>query len=214
MTLHIAHYTLGQLGTNTYLIADPETKEATVIDPAEGSSTILKAALQPSWRLTQVWLTHSHFDHLSGIPEIIAESRPPPPVYIHSSDRELYEHGGGADLFGFSVPNLPEPEIIFDNQETISLGKMQLTVQHTPGHSPGHVTFYCPEASVAFCGDVIFFMGIGRTDLPGGSYPTLINSIKSHILDLPPETRLLCGHGPETTVAQEAAGNPFLFSQL
>jgi len=92
----------------------------------------------------------------------------------------------------------------------LRIGKERLEARHTPGHTPGHMVFYCKEAGVVFCGDLIFAGSVGRTDLPGGDYDTLIESIQVQILTLPDETRLLSGHGPETTVGDERAYNPFL----
>jgi hydroxyacylglutathione hydrolase len=92
----------------------------------------------------------------------------------------------------------------------LQAGGYSFEVRHTPGHTPGHVVFYCAPEKLVFCGDVIFMSGIGRTDLPGGSYPALLNSIQQQILTLPDATRLLSGHGPETTVGQERLENPFL----
>ncbi len=94
--------------------------------------------------------------------------------------------------------------------QLLELGENKFEVRHTPGHTTGHVVFYCQSEKLVFCGDLIFAGSVGRTDLPGGSYDTLIRSIRTHILSLPDETRLLSGHGPETTVGEERATNPFL----
>ena len=103
----------------------------------------------------------------------------------------------------------PEPTINLHHGQILHVGGNQLEVRHTPGHSSGHVVFYCADEAVLFCGDVIFQGSIGRTDLPGGDYQMLINSIRTQILTLPDETRLLTGHGPETTIGRERQYNPF-----
>ena len=99
---------------------------------------------------------------------------------------------------------------MLEHGQQLHLGYNLLEVRHAPGHTPGHVIFYCAAAEVAFCGDVIFQMGIGRTDLPGGDYDTLMRSIQEQVLTMPDETRLFSGHGPETTVGLERRMNPFL----
>jgi hydroxyacylglutathione hydrolase len=108
------------------------------------------------------------------------------------------------------IPPSPEPSISLKHGQLLTLGTQTFEVRHCPGHTPGHVVFYCAAEKVMFCGDVIFWGGIGRTDLPGGDYATLIGSIRTHILSLPNNTRLLSGHGGETTVGVERLDNPFL----
>jgi hydroxyacylglutathione hydrolase len=103
----------------------------------------------------------------------------------------------------------PEPTIDLYHDQILHLGSNRLEVRHAPGHTRGHVMFYCQADQVLFCGDVIFQGSIGRTDLPGGDYETLIQSIRSQVLNLPDDTRLLSGHGPETTVGVERRYNPF-----
>jgi glyoxylase-like metal-dependent hydrolase (beta-lactamase superfamily II) len=117
---------------------------------------------------------------------------------------------GGAPFFGMRIDPGPEPTIDLQHGMLLRLGSHELEVRHAPGHTAGHVMFYCAQQGVMFCGDVIFYSGIGRTDLPGGSYQTLLRSIQAQILTLPDETRLFSGHGPETTVGHEKRSNPFL----
>jgi glyoxylase-like metal-dependent hydrolase (beta-lactamase superfamily II) len=104
----------------------------------------------------------------------------------------------------------PEPSVDLEDDQILNLGANKFQVRYAPGHSRGHVMFYCEKDNVLFCGDVIFQGSIGRTDLPGGDYNTLISSIKSQVLSLPDDTRLLCGHGPESSVGAERKFNPFL----
>ena len=113
-------------------------------------------------------------------------------------------------LFGLKIDPGPEPTIDLEHGQILHLGRYRFEVRHAPGHTPGHVMFYCAEQKVLFCGDVIFQGSIGRTDLPGGDYQTLMNSIRTQVLSLPEDTRLLTGHGPETTVGLERRYNPFL----
>lgn len=208
--LEIVPFTLGPVQTNTYLIADPSTGEAIVIDPAWDGEKVVADARRREWRIGSIWLTHAHFDHLGGAAGVADNSSPPPPVALHPEDYPLWRIQGGAPLFGMRIDPGPEPTIDLTHGQILRVGGNQLEVRHTPGHTRGHVVFYCPAEKVAFCGDVIFRGSIGRTDLPGGDHETLLASIRSQVLTLPDSTRLLSGHGPETTVGIERAYNPFL----
>jgi glyoxylase-like metal-dependent hydrolase (beta-lactamase superfamily II) len=208
--LEIISFVLGQVMTNTYLIADPQTGEAVVIDPADEGQQIVDAAGRRNWRIENIWLTHAHFDHLAGAAGVADNIEPPPPVALHPDDYSLWRMQGGAMLFGMRIDPGPEPTIDLFHGQTLRLGSNQFDLYHAPGHTRGHVIFYCKAEKIVFCGDVIFQSSIGRTDLPGGDYNTLINSIQTQILTLPDETRLLSGHGPETTVGVERRWNPFL----
>lgn len=208
--LEIVIFTLGSVMTNAYLIADPTTHEAVVIDPADSGELIVTAAQQRGWRIGSIWLTHAHFDHLAGAGEVSDLVDPPPPVALHPADYPLWRAKGGAMLFGMDIDPGPEPTIALENGQTLWVGSNQIEIRHAPGHTPGHVIFYCPGERVAFCGDVVFQGSIGRTDLPGGDYDSLMDSIQTQILSLPDDTRLLSGHGPETTVGRERIWNPFL----
>lgn len=208
--LEIVTFVLGPVQTNAYLIADPDTGAAVAIDPAWDGGTIFREAQRRGWRIGSIWLTHAHFDHLGGAGQVADLSSPPPPVALHPADYPLWRAQGGAGWFGMHIDPGPEPTIDLAHNQILHLGAYELEVRHTPGHTPGHVVFYCHTAGVVFCGDLIFEGSIGRTDLPGGDYDILISSIQAQILSLPDETRLLSGHGPETTVGAERLENPFL----
>jgi glyoxylase-like metal-dependent hydrolase (beta-lactamase superfamily II) len=208
--LEIVSFALGPAMTNAYLVADGETGEAAVIDPAWDGHLILAEAEQRDWRIGHIWLTHAHFDHIGGAAAVADGLNPPPPVALHPDDYWLWRTEGGAAFFGYRIDPGPEPTIDLSHGQTLTLGSVEFSVRHAPGHTPGHVMLYCAAAGILFCGDVIFKFGIGRTDLPRGDHATLIHSIRSQVLTLPDATRLLPGHGPETTVAQERAMNPFL----
>lgn len=196
--------------TNTYLIADDLTGEAVVIDPADEGERIVSEAEKHGWRIGSIWLTHAHFDHLAGAAGVADACNPAPPVALHADDYSLWRMQGGAAIFGLQIDPGPEPTIEFQHHQTLFLGSNQFKVLHAPGHSRGHVMFYNEADKVLFCGDVIFQGSIGRTDLPGGDFSTLINSIQTQVLILPDDTRLLTGHGPESTIGEERKNNPYI----
>lgn len=216
--LEIVSFTLGPAQTNAYLVADSDTKEAAVIDPAWDGHVILQAAQTRGWRIGHLWYTHAHFDHIGGAAAIADALNPLPLVALHPNDHVLWRAGGGGAFFGFDIDPGPEPTIDFVHGMKMKLGSVEFEVRFTPGHTPGHCILYVPSVdaraersrSVCFCGDLIFAGSVGRTDLPGGDWGALEKSIHEQIFTLPDDTRLLSGHGPETTVGEEKRSNPFV----
>ena len=208
--LEIVPFTLGPAMTNAYLVADSDTKDAAVIDPSWDGQVILAEAQRRGWRIAHLWYTHAHFDHIGGAAEIADALNPLPLVALHPNDHVLWRAGGGAPLFGFRIDPGPEPTIDFVHGQILRLGHVQFEVRFTPGHTSGHCILYCAQENVCFCGDLIFAGSVGRTDLPGGDWQTLEASIREQIYTLPDDTRLLSGHGPETTVGEEKQSNPFV----
>jgi glyoxylase-like metal-dependent hydrolase (beta-lactamase superfamily II) len=208
--LEMVSFTLGPAQTNAYLVADSETKESVVVDPAWDGHIILQAAQQRGWRIGHLWYTHAHFDHIGGAGAIADALNPLPLVALHPNDHVLWRAGGGGAFFGFDIDPGPEPTIDFVDRMKLRLGSAEFEVRFTPGHTPGHCILYVPSSGICFCGDLIFAGSVGRTDLPGGDWDTLLRSIKEQIFTLPENTRLLSGHGPETTVGEEKRSNPFV----
>jgi glyoxylase-like metal-dependent hydrolase (beta-lactamase superfamily II) len=208
--LEIVSLTLGPAQTNAYLVADPQSGEAVVIDPAWDGDRILAAAQEHGWRIAHLWYTHAHFDHIGGAGAIADALNPLPLVALHPADHTLWRAEGGAPLFGLRIDPGPEPTIDLVHGMRMQLGQVQFEVRHTPGHTPGHCSFYVAQDSLLFCGDLIFQGSVGRTDLPGGSWEQLVNSIRTQVFSLPDETRLLSGHGPETTIGEQKRSNPFV----
>ncbi len=198
----------GQFLENCYLVIDDASGACAIIDPGEDAGLIafkLEAA-----RVTPVgiWLTHAHLDHVLGVPRLRADTGAP--VYLHPADRVLYDHVPEQALaFGMRpVARLPEPDKELIHGDVLRVGELEFRVGHAPGHSPGSVVFQGPGA--AFAGDVLFQGSIGRTDLPGGDFETLVRSIERELLTLPDTTIVYSGHGPETTIGRERRTNPFL----
>ncbi len=208
--IEIVSFVLGPVATNAFLVGEAESGTAVVIDPAWDGEVIAREARQRGWNIQQVWLTHAHFDHIGGLAAIVKAVQPTPQVALHPGDLGLYTAQGGAAMFGMHIEAGPEPSIRLEHGQILRLGEHEFEVRHCPGHTPGHVVFYCAAEKVMFCGDVLFMGSIGRTDLPGGDYGTLIDGIRTNILSLPDDTRLLSGHGEKTTVGIERRDNPFL----
>ncbi len=208
--LEIVSFTLGPAQTNAYLVADSETKEGAVIDPAWDGHIILAEAQKRDWRIAHLWYTHAHFDHIGGAGAIADALNPLPLVALHPNDHVLWRAGGGGAIFGFNIDPGPEPTIDFYQGQILRLGNVEFEVRFTPGHTPGHCILYVASERVCFCGDLIFAGSVGRTDFPGGDWDQLIESIKTQVFIMPDDTRLLSGHGPETTVGEEKRNNPFV----
>jgi len=210
MSLEIVPLTLGPVFTNAYLVADGGSGEAAVIDPAWDGGTILAEAHKRGWQIRQLWYTHAHFDHIGGAAEIAAGLDTAPLVALHPEDRPLWQVRGGAMLFGFKIEPGPAPGIALEHGQFLQLGGLEFEVRHTPGHTPGHCIFHCAAAGALFSGDLIFQGSVGRTDLPGGDWQSLVESIREQVFTLPDGIRILSGHGGETSVGVEKRTNPFL----
>lgn len=209
--LAIVAFTLGPAATNAYLVAEPDSGTAVVIDPAWEGQRIRAAAAGRGWRITHIWLTHAHFDHFGGAGAIADAPQAPVPVALHAEDHSLWRMGGGAHAFGVrGFDPGPEPNVYLEHGMQLKLGESLFEVRHTPGHTPGHVIFRHSSRELVFCGDLIFRGSVGRTDFPGGSMDHLLESIRTEILSLPDVAQLFPGHGPITTVGTERATNPFL----
>jgi glyoxylase-like metal-dependent hydrolase (beta-lactamase superfamily II) len=210
LAIKIIPFILGPIENNSYLVIDLSSQKGAIVDPSFGSKQILDEAVKNHIHITQIWCTHAHFDHISGINEIMPEITPSPEIYLHKDDLPLWKEHGGAKLFGFPFENNYSPTQFLKNSDSIQLGETYIQTRFTPGHTPGHIIYLLSDENIVFCGDLIFRMSVGRTDLPGGNHSQLLRSIEQEIKPLPDETRLLSGHGPETTVQYEKKHNPFL----
>jgi hydroxyacylglutathione hydrolase len=208
--LEIVPFVLGPVSTNCYLLADPESGEAVVIDPGWNGRVIMAEAQKRGWKIGQLWYTHAHFDHFGGASEIAEGINHLAIVALHPLDHDLWKMQGGAPLFGMRIDPGPEPTVDLAHGQILRMGSMTFEVRHTPGHTPGHCVFYCEQAQVLFSGDLIFQGGVGRTDLPGGDWEMLVESIRGQVYSLPDETRVLSGHGQGTRVGEEVRKNPYV----
>ena len=198
---------VGMLQTNCYILACEDTKKAIIVDPGDEGpkidSLIKREGLEP----VLVVNTHAHYDHI-GADRYFHDKGIP--VAIHKLDSKLMMAGGGAEILGSrSVPN-PAPDRYLEEGDTVEFGNQKLSVIFTPGHSPGSISLYSKKDNALFCGDALFCRSIGRTDLPGGDYDTLMNSLREKLSKLPGETQVFPGHGPDTDIEGENKFNPWL----
>lgn len=197
----------GQFVQNCYLLADPDTGGAVIIDPGEEPDRFLAELDRRGWRLGGIWLTHAHLDHILGIAAV--QEATGAPVWLHPEDRPLYDAlPDQARMYGYSAEPAPAPEHELTHDHLLRVGGHQVRVRATPGHSPGSVSFVVPGRIIG--GDVLFQGSIGRTDLPGGNTAQLFDTIQREFLSLPDETIVHSGHGPDTTIGAERRSNPFL----
>lgn len=208
----IEKFVVNPLGENSFVIYD-ETGECIFIDPGfyydEEFDEIRGFVSANNLTPVKIVNTHCHFDHIMGVEFIRKEYGIP--FLAHESDSfwvgKAVEQGR---MFGFEMNPVGEIDSFLSENETVKFGKTELQVFHVPGHSPGHVCLYNAEAGVLIAGDVLFYGSIGRTDLPGGDYQTLITNIKNKLFLLPDETVVYSGHGPKTKLGFEKQTNPFL----
>jgi glyoxylase-like metal-dependent hydrolase (beta-lactamase superfamily II) len=199
---------VGAIQTNCYIVGCEETKEGVVIDPGDEPKRILAEVKKAGLTIKYILNTHAHFDHILANSALVKATGAP--LAIHPLELPMLKAGGGASAFGLEVPSGPEPDMELVEGDKIIFGTHTFEVLFTPGHTVGHISFYEPQAGIVFDGDVLFAGGIGRTDLPGGNYETLMNSITEKLMTLPDETTVCSGHGPTTTIGRERMSNPFL----
>lgn len=207
--IEIRRFSLGPLQTNCYMVGCDLTRQAAIIDPSWNGLGIAAAADEDGWDISHILLTHSHFDHVGGLADL--KEATSAPVYIHAEAVSMLQQANVmASLFGMTIKAPSAPDELLVPGQVIEVGELRLKTLFTPGHAPGHVSFYLPEYHVVFDGDVLFRESIGRHDFPDSDYDTLMHSIESELMSLPDETRVFSGHGPETTIGYERRNNPFL----
>ncbi|MEO5791203.1 MAG: MBL fold metallo-hydrolase [Gaiellaceae bacterium] len=206
MSLAIDQLSLGQIGTNCYLVrADVDATEAVVIDPGDEPHEIEGALASAGAACAAILLTHSHFDHFGALAELAASSGAP--VWLPEGELDVFRRP--EEFFpGFPTRAYTGDATLLAGGETVEAAGISFQVRHVPGHSPGHLSYYADGA--LFSGDVLFSGSVGRTDLPFGDWDLLLESIRSLADAYPPETIVLSGHGPATTLGDELDRNPFL----
>ncbi len=210
--IKIEKFVVNPLGENSFVLSD-ETGDAIFIDPGfyfdEEHREIKDYIHSNNFTPVKIVNTHCHFDHIMGVEFIRNEYGIP--FYAHSEDSFWVEKvATQSKMYGFEMNSVEPVDKFLVEKEKVKFGNSQLEVIHIPGHSPGHVVLYSKNDNFLVAGDVLFHGSIGRTDLPGGDYNTLISNIKSKLFLLPDDTKVYCGHGPETTIGFEKNNNPFL----
>ena len=202
-------FAVGLLGCNCSVLGDENTGEAVVVDPGADVAAILAVVARHSLRVKQILVTHAHIDHIAGALEL--QKHTGAAVLYNQSDLPLVAMmETQAGWIGVPTPEVAPPDASLEHLMTVGASGVSMTVLHTPGHTPGSICLYMPQAELLLAGDTLFAGSVGRTDLPGGDTQTLLRSIRENLLVLPEGTRVIPGHGPETTIARERAGNPFL----
>jgi hydroxyacylglutathione hydrolase len=209
----LSTHTVPPFQKNAYLIGCATTREAVVIDPGDEVEQLVEAVRADALRVRYVLLTHAHLDHITGVAR--AKEAFDAPVVLHEADLPLYRAVVQQGLmFGLNVEAQPSVDRFYSPGECIAFGRYETRVHHTPGHSPGGVCLQVGPAGTPgadlFVGDTLFAGSIGRTDLPGGDHPTLIQSIRTVLFGLGDDARVYPGHGAPTTIGRERRTNPFL----
>jgi hydroxyacylglutathione hydrolase len=208
----VEKFVVNPLQENTYVVSD-ETGECILVDPGfyfeEEQDEIREYLSNNNLKPVYIANTHCHFDHIMGV-EFIRKIYNIPFI-THRADAFWVERAvDQGQMFGFDIERVQAPDSYFEEGDELKFGKTSFRIIHIPGHSPGHTVFYFENNNFLIAGDVLFYGSIGRTDLPGGDYQELISNITNKLLQLPEETTVYCGHGPDTTIKNEKAFNPFL----
>ena len=209
---------VGPFFKNGYVVGCERTRKAVFIDPGDEVEQLLDFIRTEELNVTHILLTHAHVDHVSGLAE--AKRALGSPIYLHKDDLFLYQNAVRTGMmFGLTVEEPPPVDVFYDGEGRIVFGDYQVRVVHTPGHCPGGVCLAISKSGDTtpphlFVGDTLFAGSIGRTDLPGGDYETLLASITGTLFTFPDESIVYSGHGPETTIGRERATNPFVLEYL
>jgi hydroxyacylglutathione hydrolase len=206
----VEHFPVGLLGCNCVVLGDEATKSAVVIDPGDEVDRISAVLRRHDLKVVAIVATHAHIDHVGAMARLKEVSGAP--AMLHEADLEIYRIlGEQARWLGVSTPSETSIDRFLEDGGRVEFGSQSIDVVHTPGHSPGSVTFVADAASpLVIAGDTLFNGSIGRTDLWGGSFDAIMKSIRTRLLTLPEDWPVICGHGPDTTIGHERDTNPFL----
>jgi len=197
---------VGPFASNCYIVGSESNKEGMIIDPGDEAEVILGNVKDLELAIKFIVLTHGHIDHIGALKEV--KEATGAEVAIHTDDAQALQENSVSAMFGLSYPTPLPPDRLLQGEDSMDIGDLHFLVLHTPGHSPGCICLL--GQGVMFSGDTLFNYGIGRADLPGGSYSQLMNSIHTKLMILPDNTAVYPGHGPDTTIGAERRGNPFL----
>jgi glyoxylase-like metal-dependent hydrolase (beta-lactamase superfamily II) len=208
--LLVETFAVGAFQCNCTILADEATREAIIVDPGDDPGRILQRLRAYDLKVRYLLHTHAHLDHIMGTKLVKQETGAE--VLLHSEDDWLYRNlAMQCGMFGWNADEPPPVDRHLADGQILTLGSRDIEVVHTPGHTPGSLCFALGgEEPLLFSGDTLFARGIGRTDLWGGSFPQILESIRGRLLTRPDPTRVIPGHGPRTTIGEERRKNPFL----
>ena len=205
--------TVSPFQENCYVIGDEESMTGAIIDPGDEAARIALTVERVGLEISQIIVTHSHIDHVGAVAQLVDEYMCP--VLMHNeAEAMLKTVPQQAMMMGMRFGKVPKVDRHIADEEILEVGSLQLRSLYTPGHAPGHLAFLVEDEDIVFSGDALFAGSVGRVDLPGGSMEVLMRSISERLLILPDDTRVLSGHGPETTIGRERVSNPFLGGRL
>lgn len=209
----IETFPVGLLQCNCTILGSGQTREAIVIDPGDEVEKVLARLQKNNLTAKYIIATHAHLDHVGGFSALKAATGAP--VYLHQGDQFLYDIlPMQAQMLGLAPPPATEIDHYLGQGDELGTGEIRLKVHHTPGHTPGSLCFHLPDDEAKlFSGDTLFMRGIGRTDLWGGSFAEIMDSLHGKVMQLPDETLVIPGHGPTTTIGAERSSNPWLQRQ-
>lgn len=207
--MEIKTLVVGELDTNCYVVSDPVTKEAVVIDPGDDGSFILDYLQAKQLQVKYILNTHGHFDHMQAVDQLRAVTGAPFAIHVDDHELLLEPQRTAKGMFIDANPCKPS-DFQLHNGDIIRFGNYQLKVIYTPGHSKGGCCFYKPEEKVCFSGDTLFRRGVGRTDLYGGDFATLQHSIKKRMAEVDDAADVYPGHGPKTVMGEERKNNRYI----
>lgn len=210
----IKQFQFNHFEVNCYLVVDTVSRQCAIVDPAPEASfedvQLTQYIEQQGLTVTHILLTHAHVDHIAGLRQCCEHYHLP--VSMHAEGRKLLRQAEAyGSIMGFAVDNMGDLEVVeLNDNDVLKVGGIEVECRYVPGHCPGSLCFVLPGEKAVITGDALFHYSIGRTDLPGGDYPTLIEKLKTRILTLPDDYRVLPGHGIESFIGKERKYNSFL----